>query len=450
MNNDLVIWLALWVVSMALVFIIYSKQKIPNAGLVFTYLSMLTLNHWFGALIYTLPWHFTIDYENVSLGFIHSVYGVMAFSFSSAVVAPLILNKFVFPKFQSKEKSYLPDKRLPRIYLLIGVVLYFFLPKSILNLPTIGQLSQTGWNFLIMGICLMCWKEWHAEHGKGRMMLWLLVTALFPLFTMVNQGFMSFGMAALILIALFIAAFYRPKWHILLGGILAIYLGLSVFVTYFKYREELRDVVWEEGEKSFSARIQPIVTMVENFELLDLSNNEHLEKIDGRLNQNTLVGASINYLESGQTNFAHGSTILDSVMMLVPRAIWQEKPMRAGSGNLVTDYTGIKFADETSISVGVGPVMEFYINFGTVGILIGFIIIGFVTAWFDIAAGRSLNRGDWQGFGFWFVSGIGCTNNTGSLLEVTGPVIFSITVCSLINKFLLPKFQGKLVHTKQT
>ena len=89
------------------------------------------------------------------------------------------------------------------------------------------------------------------------------------------------------------------------------------------------------------------------------------------MNQNQLVGAAVQYLESGYAPFATGDTLIQSALAIIPRAIWPDKPVFAGSPGLVTQYTGIQFAAGTS--VGVGQVLEFYINFGSPGVVGGFL-----------------------------------------------------------------------------
>ena len=47
-----------------------------------------------------------------------------------------------------------------------------------------------------------------------------------------------------------------------------------------------------------------------------------------------------------------------------------------GGGTIVQDFTGIEFADGTS--VGAGQVLEFYVNFGTWGVIGGFLLFGWL------------------------------------------------------------------------
>ena len=110
--------------------------------------------------------------------------------------------------------------------------------------------------------------------------------------------------------------------------------------------------------------------------------------------------------------------------------------MRAGSPEIVEHFTGIPFSEETS--VGVGQVMEFYINFGRIGVLVGFFCIGVAVRIFDAAAARHLYRGDWQKFVTWFLPGLGFLQTGGSLVEVSGTVAASTVLVVGLNKVLLP------------
>jgi hypothetical protein len=137
----------------------------------------------------------------------------------------------------------------------------------------------------------------------------------------------------------------------------------------------------------------------------------------------------------GQTqNFARGDTLWDALLALIPRAIWPDKPITAGSGNLASRYTGIDFASGTS--VGVGQVMEFYLNFGTPGVVIGFMIMGVLVTSFDWQAAERLARNDLHGFVLWFLPGIALLQVGGQLVEITASAAASLVVALLVNRLL--------------
>ena len=125
----------------------------------------------------------------------------------------------------------------------------------------------------------------------------------------------------------------------------------------------------------------------------------------------------------------------DATIALIPRALWADKPVAAGSGDLVTRYTGIEFAQGTS--VGIGQVMEFYINFGTFGVVLGFVVLGMLLSIVDSAAGHKLAAGDWPGFALWYLPGLALLQVGGSLVDLTASVAASSVAALTVNQLLV-------------
>src|SRR5262249_52300269 len=215
-----------------------------------------------------------------------------------------------------------------------------------------------------------------------------------PLFTLLTQGFVSYGVAAFVAICSFTATFYRPRIKLVLVGLLVGYIAFSFYIGYMKERQQMREAVW--GGEDYSVRFERLKTIFSSFELFNPLNPEHLRDVDQRLNQNLLVGASVNYLAGGFASYAQGDTLIEAVEALVPRAFWPDKPIYGGSGDLVTRYSGIEFGFGTS--VGLGQVLEFYINFGVTGVIVGFLVLGTVIGIVDQMALHHINFGNWRGF----------------------------------------------------
>jgi len=109
-----------------------------------------------------------------------------------------------------------------------------------------------------------------------------------------------------------------------LTGTLVVYLGLSVFVSYMRDRDDIRATVW--GEQSFSDRLDKISKTVTTFEWFDPTDWAHLKRIDDRLNQNFLVGAAVYQL--GQTqHFARGETLWDALQPSSPARYGRINPL---------------------------------------------------------------------------------------------------------------------------
>lgn len=433
-ETNLTLLILVWIATALLVLYLLWKRKLHGAGLILAYLLNLGLIHWLGAATYLLPWYWNHDIDVVEAGFVQATYGVVAFAAGVLFIAPIATRVFQFPPSAGVPRQ--PDARLPKTYIAVGFVSYFVLMPILGGLPTLTALLSAAWNLVVVGFALACWKAWHE---RGRFMWWLIAVMSLPFITIVFQGFLGYGAITFLIVFAFVTSFVRPRWKVVLGSLAFFYLGLSFYVTYMGDRPEIRNVVW--GGASLTARVAQLYETIRHVEWFDPYNNEHLGRIDNRLNQNFLVGASVRYLGQGYRDYAHGETLWQALIAFVPRALWPSKPVVAGSGDLVTNHTGIQFAQGTS--VGVGQVMEFYINFGTTGVIIGFLIIGVIVAALDKAAAERLHRGDWQGFALWFLPGMAFLNVGGSLVEVTSSAGAAVVTAYLVNKFLLPHLRGR-------
>jgi hypothetical protein len=420
-------YLLIWMGVMALLALVRGHKARPSVGLTLAYLLNLSLNHWIGAAIYVLPAYQNHDSRLTELGFEQTVYGVAAFAFGALVFTPLLANR-VFLRGSTQDPQ--SDHRLPKSYIAAGVVFYLLSSTFIGSLPSATAIVSTGQQLVVAGLCLCCWKAWQ-EGNRRKLAAWLGAAILMPLVTVTTQGFLGYGVVAVMIVLIFVSNFVRSPLKIALVATPALYLGMSVFVNYMRDRSEIRASVW--GGDSFSQRIDRLGHTVANFEWFDPANQEHLEKIDGRLNQNALVGAAVARLsETG--DYAAGDTLWDALLALIPRAIWPDKQIQAGSGDLVNRFTGIRFAPGTS--VGIGQALEFYANFGTLGVVIGFMVMGVLITTLDWQAGARLARSDLQGFVLWFLPGIGLLQVGGQLVELTAGAAASVVVALAVNRCL--------------
>lgn len=443
----LIFWLFIWIVVVNSVIRSQWNQKRPSAGLPLIYLLTLSMLHWFGALIYTFPWYTpntvlnsAASMTNVITGFNESVYGVIGFGIGSTILAPWVLQELK-PSWL-RESPCQPDLKLPKTYIFLGLFFGIVLAPIFAKIPSFSALTISGVSLLIVGLCLACWKSWRMGETRA-FFSWLMVACSMPLITVLTLGFIGYGAVASLVVLIFVFNFYRPRWKVILTGLLAIVLGLSVFVTYARDRDEIRATVW--GGQSAPTRLERLWQTVTSFEFFDPFKQEHLDAIDIRLNQNYLVGQAVNHISAGFADYASGTTLEQAVIAAVPRILWIDKPVQAGSPDLVSRYTGIEFA--TGTSVGIGQVMEFYINFGSTGVFLGFIVYGIILRVIDISAGKKLINGNWVGFTSWFLPGLGLIQPGGSLVEVVATTAASIVLVYLINKVYLPTVRGKQVFS---
>jgi len=436
--SDLLFYITLWCSVTLAVGLTLARKRTPTVGLTVAYLSNLSLNHFFGAVIYLLPWYESSAANQLLLGFRESVWGLVGFAVGSLALSPVLLA--ATRSLWSRLRAYQPDRRLPRTYILAGLVAYFIVAPLAGAIPSMGALVASGWTLVIVAVCLATWQAWQSRRRK--LLRWIFASLGFPIVTVLGQGFLGYGIAALIIVFCFVASFYRPRWKVAIGTLLVIYMGLSLFVTYFRDRDEIRELVWS-GEASLAKRMASTTRIFTQFEFLDLQNTEHLGRIDGRLNQNLLVGEAVAYVEGGNIEFAKGETIWQALVSIIPRILWPGKPVTAGSGDYVSLYTGRVFSEGTS--VGMGQVFEFYINYGRYCVVFGFFLLGGIITFIDVIAGHALIKNNWKTCVYWFLPGVAFLQAGGSLVEVTSTFMASLAFCWLVNKHLLPHMTGKRI-----
>lgn len=76
-----------------------------------------------------------------------------------------------------------------------------------------------------------------------------------------------------------------------------------------------------------------------------------------------------------QESFRHGRTLLVTLLMFIPRAVWPDKPVGIGK-ELTRYYVGPFFEPTQGYSVTVTVPADLYVNFGWIGIAVGGFLLG--------------------------------------------------------------------------
>src|SRR5262249_27306451 len=152
-------------------------------------------------------------------------------------------------------------------------VSYFvLLPVSALMPSSTAVISVLG-SLLILGFWVLL--DWAAAlNSISRTMFILSAVPLLPLATLATGGFIGFGTVWALSIVSFLFVLARRRIWFYLAAPAVVFLGLSLFVTYFQERESIREVVWDQGT-SIIQRLDRVSTLITDFQLLDLSNNGH-------------------------------------------------------------------------------------------------------------------------------------------------------------------------------
>jgi hypothetical protein len=247
---------------------------------------------------------------------------------------------------------------------------------------------------------------------------WVAALAVFPVTGLLFTGFLSYAARATIIVCCGLVISARSRWRIIVGISLTTVLGLTIFVNYFVNRDAIRGAVW--GGASLQERMDVVTDAITHFELFNLSNEKHQDALDKRLNQNFFVGLAAHRIEEGQVNYLYGRSVWEALIALIPRALWPDKPVFGGSPKVVAEMTGLDLSPTTSF--GVGQVMEFYINFGMVGLVVGFLLLGWCLGTLDRRAAASEICGDLGRAIVFFLPGAALIQPTGSMVELSGGV----------------------------
>ncbi|MDZ7380077.1 MAG: hypothetical protein ONB06_12120 [candidate division KSB1 bacterium] len=297
----------IWILVLALIVLVQWQTKTPRAGLVFAYLANLGLIHLVAPVFYLFPWYFPLyQVDIVQAGFEQSMYAVVAFALGVLTLGPFLLSVLqarglAAPTLPPGPPGTIRDEAsgdasLPRFYVLVGIVSYFILAPLAGRVPTLSALLVAANRLVLVGICLWLWQAWHTRNIV-RLFGWLALALIIPFVTVIGEGFLASGAGMFIAIIMFVSQIVRPRWRVIALGLLLSYIGLSAYVTYMRARGEIRAAVW--GGSPLEQRLDVIWRTLENFEWFDYQNVSQLQRIDGRLNQNFLVGAAVRYLNAG-------------------------------------------------------------------------------------------------------------------------------------------------------
>jgi hypothetical protein len=432
MLNDLLIWVALLA---ALTFLVLDKWRGAGA-LVFGYFLILSLGHVPGVLAYIGPDIFGSDTdktEATKIGFDVTLIGLTAF-IVGAIAARIL------PMRTTSAKAFQPTSShdvlfwLSRRMLITGIVAYFLIAPIVGHVPSLTSATSVVGELVVLGLWFWIYSAEGAKDSRQVLLIFAMLPLL-PLSTLVSGGFIGFGTSWVLSIVAFYFVIARRRIWFYLAAPAVIFLGLSLFVTYAQQRDDIRELIWYQ-DSGLGQRLNQVSKLVTEFQFLDLFNYDHQDALDQRLNQNYLVGRGVIEHRQGTSKLWYGATV--PLWAIIPRAIWPDKPAVGGSGELVSEFTGLDFAEGTS--VGVGQVLEFYMNFGMAGVLVGFAGFGFILMRLDRAliwalAVQDTNKALKSG-----LFGLALLWPMGSLMEILVSACAAIIVAQLLvhSKFFVP------------
>lgn len=412
--------------------VLYVDGRIrPSSGLTLVYFINLFILHFPGGAILQVPWFEYYPKIWTYEGFGLTTYGLIAFTFGVLFGTRAGL----FSTFDKGALSVKTAKWLGAF--LIGVGFVFTILVAQVNflfaIPTVGAILSSVWLAGAPGLCLYMYG--FQSQGQKLPIHVFVIALLYPLLSMLLMGFLGFGVFFVIFLISFASVQKRfSKWLLLTAPIL-IFVFLSFFVNYMNNRGELRESVWSGAQSD--TRVDVVSKMFTEFEWFNPDDFFHLKVVDSRLNQNWLIGVSIENVDRGAFEITNGESLAFALVSWVPRAIWINKPVVGGSGDLVSRITGITFAENTSI--GIGHVLELYMNFGQPGVLFGMFVLGFVLRFIDLNASQCLTANAYLSWVRWILPGMALINVGGSFAEMVASLA-SFLIVGFILQYGIKRF----------
>jgi hypothetical protein len=379
-----------------------------SLGLPIAYLYSLLLIHVPGAFAHIVGGDFLPHTDLIEIGMRFTALGSVSF------VAGVwwARSRSSFPTMPIRRDV---DRHQFRWFCLVGGWCLIYGLSPLYQIPSISAAVEKGGGIWMLGVMLGL-RAACQRRDLRRIAIWLGALLVYPVLMLLLGGFLSYGSAAIIIVCALLTISTRSHWQVAVGIALFSFLCLSIFVNYFQHRSNIRDQVW--GGAPLEARIQSVTDTARGFKWFDPNDQKHLSALDERLNQNYFVGLAARRIQLGQANYLEGYSVWQGLLSLVPRFFWPEKPVFAGSPQIVSKMTGLHLSPKTSF--GVGNVMEFQINFGVPGVVIGFVVLGWLIGTLDLKAAVAEAGGDLGGMILFFLPCVALIQPNGSIVELTG------------------------------
>jgi hypothetical protein len=418
--------LLLWVVLLAALIAVAIGGRRGGGALTLCYFLGLSLIHVPGALAASDPMSGVSNRGQTELGFEITIVGMAAF------VAGAIIARFTDKMGGASEMPSISGlatiERVGWRLAAIGALSYFFLLPIASLVPSAASAVSALSSLLVLGLWLCIYAA--SISGNSRRLIKALgLLPFLPLATLAVNGFLGYGVIWVICILTFLFIMSRRRTLFFIAAPFVVYFGLSLFVTYMGERTGIRESVWYEQAGTFD-RLDRISKIATNFQLLDLNDLNHLETLNGRLNQNLLVGMLVERHQDGIIDLAYGGTL--PFWVLIPRFIWPDKPAVGGGGDIVTEYTGMSIAAGTS--VGTGQPFEFYLNFGWFGVIGGFFVFGLLLLRLDRGIMRAIASADFARTIRLAVPGLTLLQPGGNLTELVVATVASVVVAYFLSR----------------
>ena len=401
-------------VAAFLVLVWHSRLFGTTLGLPVAYLFALLLQHLPGGIAHLAGGHFFEESSATEIGLHLTTIGTVCFVSGVLLVQRIKGKTNVHSDHRLQQGK---SKRRFAHFCLYGGWAVVFGAAFLKSIPSLGAAIEQAGSIWILGVFIGLSAAIRRQR-IGQSLLWLGALAVYPLHVLINGGFLSFGSTSVFTVMAALSVMIKSHVRAYVGIVLFSLVCFLGFMSYFQNRDAIRGAAW--GGRGFQERLQSSATIITDIAWFDSGRMGQLNALDQRLNQNFFAGEAAKKLAGGQSKLLYGYSIWEGLQALVPRVLWPDKPIFAGSSGYIRKFTDFKINDTTCF--GVGQVMEFYINFAVPGVVLGFLLFGVAYGWLDRNAAAALQVGDFGQAVICFLPAIGMLAPLASIAEVMGNV----------------------------
>lgn len=321
---------------------------------------------------------------------------------------------------------------------LCGTTLDIFFTDISSALPGFQALISSCRNLFVIGGVLLSWHETLAGRWRNAAALAVFFMLVVPAVVLVRTAILAdsifIGLAAF---SFFLSVLSRRGQSSFLPNV-ALVASLAVAGFFFsaawlEFRGDLRAVIWNGGTFADAAESLSKGGKTDIQNSSDSSMQKTLYAIDSRLNQNLFVGLAIQKLDALPDTYEEGSTITLALLGWVPRIFWPGKPERGGAA-MITKHTGKQTDGKTSF--GTGLVFEFYVNFGYISVVIGFLAVGFLVRMIDALTCRALLFGQITFFAMYELMGYALLQPGVDLVFIVAGMAAAVVVSAIMSPLI--------------
>lgn len=310
--------------------------------------------------------------------FTYSALGLMAFAGGVALAwRPLRATRGGIPG-GAQRLSWL-NPRFAWLCTLLGAAAYGVWPITH-AIPTLQVIGSAYLQLLPFGVVIaLAYARTTGEYRPFRRCLAVFIPVV--LLQMIRTGHVGAGGTFLVQL-LFVACFWRRvNVRTAVMFLFGMVILSSLLFSWLESRYFIRqDLLLHTGPYARLVEFLEEFNYVDPLSLTPESVQKHLFD---RVDMSRILAAQVRY-QPDYEPFAYGKTVAtDLLAAFVPRTLWPDKPIRVGGSEFVSRYTGLYFAPGTS--VGLPYQFELYANGGALWVVIGFFLIGWLTARLELA-----------------------------------------------------------------